>query len=102
MSGLVVPKSLFKKMSHCIAPGVAFFCPALNIYRCLKFMSDIKTIYTDHVKCLGFYFRGSEFRPTPPEEHDLTLKKSALGLKDTSPSRKSSKKCLKYEAFICD
>ena len=50
-----------QKMSHCIAPGVASFCPVLNIYRHLKFMSDIKTIYTDHVKCLGFYFGVSEF-----------------------------------------
>lgn len=92
MSGLVVPKSLFKRMPHCIAPGVASFCPALNIHRCLKFMCDIKTVYTDLVKCLGFYFGISEFWPTPPKEHDLTLKKSALGFKNTSPSRKRSKK----------
>lgn len=42
MPGLAVPKSLFKRMSHCIAPGGASFCPALNIYICLKFISDTK------------------------------------------------------------
>lgn len=79
-----------QKNSYCIAPGVASLCPSLNIYRYLKFLSDIKIIYTDHVKCLGFYFGVSEFWPPSPEEYDLTLKKFALGLEDASPTRKSS------------
>ena len=57
----VIPKSLFKRMFPSIAPGVVFSCPALNVYRRLKFMFGIKTIHTGHVKCLGFYFGVAEF-----------------------------------------
>jgi len=57
----VISKSLFKRMFPCIAPGVVFSCPALNVYRHLKFMFGIKIVYTCHVKCLGFYFGVSEF-----------------------------------------